>query len=467
MRKLFLLVILFACSLRMWGQADFSQIDSLIKRMLPESSEVGISIYDLTDNKSLYTYQETKLCRPASTMKLLTAITALSHPDAREPFRTEVWYKGTVRKGVLRGDLYVVGGFDPEFDEKSMETLVEKIRSFPISVIKGRVYGDVTMKDSLYWGSGWIWDDNPATFQPYLSPLMFCKGVVRVTASPGIEEGQPAELTCQPVSSYYKVINKTVTASPEAGRFAVTRDWMRNQNDLIVKGNVETNSVDGVNIFSSQDLFMHSLVDGLRAKGIKLKRPYAFGEFNPDEASVHVATIESPVQTVLEQMLKESDNLNAEAMLCRLGKQATGKKYISESDGITEINKLLTQLGYAPDQYRIADGCGLSNYDYLSPQLLVDALKFAYSKADIYPILYESLPIAGVDGTLKNRMKDTPAYQNVRAKTGSYTAINTLAGFLTMQNGHRVAFAIMNQNILSASQARAFQDKVCELICLN
>ncbi len=156
--------------------------------------------------------------------------------------------------------------------------------------------------------------------------------------------------------------------------------------------------------------------------------------------------------------------MNAEAFLCRLGAQATGKKYVTAKDGITEIMNLIEQLGHDPKDYKIADGCGLSNYDYLTPALLVDFLKYAYSQTDIFQKLYKSLPIAGIDGTLQNRMKGTVAYKNVHAKTGSYTAINALAGYLRMKNGHEVAFAIMNQNVLSAAKARAFQDKVCEII---
>ena len=81
-----------------WGQNTAakglsSRLDTLIKYQLPVGSNVGISIYDLTDGKSLYTYQADKLSRPASTMKLLTTITALSHPDADDPFKTEVWYQ--------------------------------------------------------------------------------------------------------------------------------------------------------------------------------------------------------------------------------------------------------------------------------------------------------------------------------------------------------------------------------------
>jgi hypothetical protein len=152
-------------------------------------------------------------------------------------------------------------------------------------------------------------------------------------------------------------------------------------------------------------------------------------------------------------------------MLCRLGAQFTGGRHISAEDGLSAIRRLIKKLGYVPDRYNLADGCGLSNYNYISSELLVAFLKFAYSRTDVFQKLYKALPIGGVDGTLKNRMKKgTPSYKKVHAKTGSFTAINCLAGYLKADNGHQIAFAIMNQNVLSGREARKFQDTVCDIL---
>lgn len=465
MKKILLLVTLSVCLLPLWAQKDFSQIDSLIKKMLPEASEVGISVYDLTAKKPLYDYRAEKLSRPASTMKLLTAITALSRPDADEPFRTEVWHDGVIERDTLQGNLYVVGGFDPEFDSQAMDSLIGEVITFPFSVINGQVYGDVSMKDSLYWGHGWAWDDTPAGYQPYLSPLMFCKGTVEISVVPSTLQGDTASIFCKPVSSYYTLANRTKTRTPSAGKFSFSRDWLTNGNNLVVSGNVASIRKDNINIYDSPAFFMHTFLERLRAKGVVVPQSYAFAELPRD--SVHVERMagwDTSVQKVLNQLMKESDNLNAEALLCRLGAQATGKRQVAAEDGIVEIMKLIRRLGHDPKDYKIADGCGLSNYNYLSPALLVDFLKYAYSRTGIFRKLYKSLPVGGVDGTLKNRMKSMPTFRNVHAKTGSFTAINALAGYLRMKNGHEVAFAIMNQNVLSAAKARAFQDKVCEVI---
>ena len=465
MKKGLLLVTLSVCLLPLWAQRDFSEIDSLIRKMLPEASEVGISVYDLTAKKPLYNYRAEKLSRPASTMKLLTAITALSRPDANEPFRTEVWHDGVIEHDTLQGNLYVVGGFDPEFDSQAMDSLIAEVITFPFSVINGQVYGDVSMKDSLYWGHGWAWDDTPAGYQPYLSPLMFCKGTVQISVVPSTVQGDTASVSCRPVSSYYTLANRTKTRTSSAGKFSFTRDWLTNGNNLVVSGNVASIRKDNVNIYDSPAFFMHTFLERLHAKGITTPQSYAFAELPRDSVQVErMAGWNTSVQKVLNQLMKESDNLNAEAFLCRLGAQATGKKLVAAEDGIVEIMKLIRRLGHDPKDYKIADGCGLSNYNYLSPALLVDFLKYAYSRTGIFQRLYKSLPVGGVDGTLKNRMKGAPVFRNVHAKTGSFTAINALAGYLRMKDGHEAAFAIMNQNVLSAAKARAFQDKVCEVI---
>ena len=112
----------------------------------------------------------------------------------------------------------------------------------------------------------------------------------------------------------------------------------------------------------------------------------------------------------------------------------------------------------------LADGSGVSVYNYISPRLLLEYLKYAYYHREIFLPFYESLPIAGVDGTLQNRMKQTKARGNVHAKTGSVTGVSSLAGYVKAADGHQLAFVIINQNVLKLSRARAFQDKFCDIL---
>ena len=439
-------------------------LDSLIQAKLPQGGQVGVSVFDLNANQSIYTYQADRLCRPASTQKLITAITALNQPRAQEPFRTEVWYKGEIVNDTLRGDLYIIGGMDPELMETALDTLIDLTAAQPFRIIDGQVFGDVSMKDSLYWGKGWIWDDNPESFQPYLSPLMLNKGFVKIAAIP-TNPGEPAVLEVKPTSTYFNIINETLTKNASAGKFTVMRDWMNNANDITVSGNITARRVEEINVYSSQGFFMHTFLERLGMRFTLLQPWYSFTELQKNDSCQLVAVYETSVSKVLRQMLKESDNLNAEAMFTRLGIQASGKNHVSADESIQAIQAMIKVVGLNPDDYRIADGCGLSMYDYVSPELLVAFLRYAYSKDNIFPHLFRSLPVAGVDGTLRNRMrKGSPAYQRVHAKTGSYTGINTLAGYLETNSKRYFAFAIMCQNQIKASEARALQDAICELL---
>jgi len=449
-----------------WGQSEelAAKIEALIAEKLDAYSDVGISVYDLTAQQPIYNYRGEKLCRPASTMKLLTTVAAISRPEANEPFRTEVWYKGTIEHDTLRGDLYVVGGFDPEFDDTGMKALTDAVITLPFSVIDGYVYGDVSMKDSIYFGAGWAWDDNPSYYHPYLSPLMLHKGYIRVTATPG-EKGDTARLECEPASTYYTLTNETKSRTSSAGKFSVSRNWLENGNNVVVKGNVDTKRSGTVNIHDSGRFFMHTFLDRLQEQGMIITRGYAFEELIKDDTATHITTFESPVQTVISEVLKRSDNLGAEALLYRVAAQATGKKRVSAEDGLLQLSELVEKIGHDPERYRLADGSGLSDYNYLSPDLLVDLLKYSYQRTDLFQKLYKALPIAGIDGTLRNRMKSGKAYKNVHAKTGSIGGIFTLAGYLKTSDGREWAFAIMNQNVRSGTRAREFQDAVCELLC--
>lgn len=464
MKRILFTILIFA-ALPLWSQTTFTEkIESLIAA-LPQGSEVGIAIYDLTAKQPLYLYNDAKLSRPASTMKLATGITSLARTDMEKPFSTQVWYTGKITDNVLNGDLYVVGGFDPEFDEEGMRALVQSINQLPFKKINGHIYGDVSMKDSLYWGEGWAWDDTPESFQPYLSPLMFSKGTVTVTVAPAETKGAPASVFAYPNSSYYNIQNDTRTQTSGAGKFDINRNWLENGNQITVKGNVERKSGRELNLYSSQDFFMHTFVDRLSDLGITSDTCYSFAVLPHDSTAIFIGSYETPAQKVLEKMMKDSDNLCAEALLYRLGAHTTTHKTVNAYAGLKEINGLLKQLGYATGQYKIADGSGLSNYNYLSPAILVDLLKYAYSDTELFRQLYKSLPISGIDGTLKHRMKQTAAFRNVHAKTGSFTGINCLAGYTQTADGHDIAFAIMNQNILQPLKAREFQNKVCEAIC--
>ena len=145
--------------------------------------------------------------------------------------------------------------------------------------------------------------------------------------------------------------------------------------------------------------------------------------------------------------------------------EAVAKKFAGRKEAAQRTEELLSKIGLDANQYRVADGSGLSLYNYASAEMLVALLGYAWRTESIKEHLLPSLPVSGFDGTLKNRMVGTEADGNVRAKTGTVNGISSLAGYITTANGHTLAFAIINQGVGSSAMGRTFQDKVCIELC--
>ena len=364
-----------------WPQNLQARLDSLTKDRMFNSTQLGLMVYDLTDDSTLYKFNPRQTMRPASTMKLLTSISALDHLGAKYDFRTSLYYTGSVKDSVLTGDLYCVGGMDPLFDTNDMKAFAESVKALGIHTFRGKIVEVRGFKDSDLLGEGWCWDDD----NPTLSPLLIDK----------------------------------------KDEFASRLVQMLDKDSIFVDGPSTTGTLPkNALLLCSRS---HKLVD------------------------------------VLEPMMKNSDNLYAESMFYQLA-ASTGASPAKASHGRQMILKTLQNAGVT-GQYKIADGSGLSLYNYVTPELLAKLLIYAYRKSGIIRYLYVSLPIAGEDGTLKKRMKDSPAHLNVRAKTGTVTGVSSLAGYALASNNHMLVFSIINQGIMKADDGRNFQDKVCNALC--
>lgn len=163
------------------------------------------------------------------------------------------------------------------------------------------------------------------------------------------------------------------------------------------------------------------------------------------------------IDTVLRRMMKHSDNQYAESLFYQLGP--------TREAAAEQVAALLSAIGVPRASYTVADGSGLSLYNYTTPEALVLLLRYAWQHPNLYRHLQPTLPLAGHDGTLQRRMTAGPARYNVMAKTGSVTGVSTLAGYAQAADGRMLAFAIMNQGVRSLSEGRNFQDAVCQALC--
>ncbi len=216
-------------------------------------------------------------------------------------------------------------------------------------------------------------------------------------------------------------------------------------------------------LVSGKNNFLERLAKRLAKAGVVVEGTMRTGRMPRDAQELCV--ISRPVTAILPRLMKKSDNLYAETLFYLMASDAAPSRPATAKTGRQQVNRLISDLGFKTSSYYIADGSGLSLYNYVSPELEVAFLKYAYHSPRIYPYLYESMPIAGEDGTLGSRMKNGYARGNVHAKTGTVTGVSALAGYLTAPNGHVICFSIMNMGIRHASTGRRFQDRVCEALC--
>lgn len=214
-------------------------------------------------------------------------------------------------------------------------------------------------------------------------------------------------------------------------------------------------------LFRNKDTFVDNLRRIFRKDGITWDGATDVAT-TPANATL-LCTRTHAIDQVLLPMMKESNNSMAEALFYQIAAQS-GRKGAGRKQAVAHYNDLIRHIGLDASHYQIADGSGLSLYNYLTPELLGRMLRFAYNNNDIYRHLDPSLPIAGEDGSLRKRMRATSAAGNVHAKTGTVDGISTLSGYCHAANGNTLCFSIMNQGIRHTATGRNFQDRVCRAL---
>ncbi|MGE5399779.1 MAG: D-alanyl-D-alanine carboxypeptidase/D-alanyl-D-alanine-endopeptidase [Ignavibacteriales bacterium] len=448
-----------------FGQQDLkSRLDVILSDSLFESTAASVDIFDLTSKEPLYQKNNKLLLRPASNMKILTTSAGLYFLGPEYNFQTSVYYTGKIVGSVCTGDIYIQGKGDPDFSVQDLDSLIDRIRALGIRKIKGNIYADVSYMDSLFWGKGWMWDDDPSTDAPYLCPLNINSNTVTVSITPGAI-GAPASVNTFPQTGFFKIINHSVTISSDTSDFKWDRDWLHRTNNIVLQGKLSYKDTiqSEINVYNPVCYFLTLLKERLIQKDLQFSGTIDTAAV-PKTARL-INTLNRAFGEVIVNLNKQSDNLSAEMTLRALAYKFFNKPATPEN-GIKLVDSLITLAGLNYKSYRIVDGSGVSHYNLISSELLLGILKYMYySRPALFNILYESFPIAGVDGSLRNRMKYSAAFNNVHAKTGTLSGVSSLSGYVTAANKHMLGFSIIIQNYTGSSRrATEIQNEICRTL---
>jgi D-alanyl-D-alanine carboxypeptidase/D-alanyl-D-alanine-endopeptidase (penicillin-binding protein 4) len=438
------------------------EINSILSDSLFLPVHTGVKIVSLRSGQVLYDRESKFLMNPASNMKLLTSAAALSILDTGYQFSTVVYSDGYFSDSVLIGDLYIKGFGDPDLTTDDLNSISAVIRTSGVNRITGNVIADNSYFDNEYWGSGWMWDDDLDPDAPYISSLSVNGDCVSVSVGRTLQDSTIVSVIPELGPDFISVISD-VGWSPDSVQnpLKLKRLTADRRNIILAKGELprfgspfsQRISLRYPHLYAAQ-LFRESL----RRRNVAVDGGVAAGIAPPGIKII--ASYARPIDKVINRMNKISDNLSAENILKIMGAATAGAPGTAKN-GIFAIKKYLPTVGIDTTRISIADGSGVSRYNLLSADQLVRLLAGVYRQPRIFQMFYNSLPVAGVDGTLAGRMDNTAAASNLRAKTGTLNGVSCLSGYVQTRDAELLAFSVMMQNFLFSPEAcRQAQDSI-------
>jgi D-alanyl-D-alanine carboxypeptidase/D-alanyl-D-alanine-endopeptidase (penicillin-binding protein 4) len=435
-------------------------IDSVVNAPEFANGHWGVLVIN-TRGDTLYSHNAGKLFMPASNQKILTSAVAFTQlgPDYR--YRTSFVAHGAIEGGVLNGDLGIVGRGDPSISDHmrgdAMQPLLDIADSLAargIHRIRGKVIAEGNAFPDPVLGFGWSWSDLEDDYSAPTDELLFNEGVTNIIVWAGARAGDSVRVETRPTTNWPRLRVSAVTVAPVAmpadttqprpprPQITIVKDTLT--GDVLVGGTIVTDRVDTLAVtHRDPDLaYVAAFREALTIKGIAIG-----DEAVPPATADTVLTMTSPsLREILPPFLKPSQNQIGEMLFKTIGlERGTAGTAGTAAAARVVVEKQLDDWGAIPAGYVIRDGSGLSRYDYVSPETIVHVLD-AMRRDTAFLAYYDAFPIAGVDGTIRTRMRGTPAAANVRAKTGSVAQARSLSGYVRALDGDTLIFSILANN---------------------
>ncbi|MGH9139740.1 MAG: D-alanyl-D-alanine carboxypeptidase/D-alanyl-D-alanine endopeptidase, partial [Vicinamibacterales bacterium] len=431
----------------------------------------GVLARSLKTGETLYTVNADKLMMPASNMKIVTLAAAAETLGWDYTYETKVFAAGSIADGVLAGDLVVVGSGDPSLvaadgmADRVFGDWAQRLKQHGVRIVSGRVIGDDNGFEKETLGLGWMWDDLPTDDSAGVGALQYNESAVKVSVSPGPAIGDAAAISIVPAGSGLTILS-SVTTGATGGRTSIGTRRLPGSMALELGGAIAAGAAPAtmtVSIDNPTQFFVTALRSALIANGIDVRGPAV----DIDDVRKAPRTVgepivsyrSAPLSELAVRLMKISQNQYAETML----------KSVSFAPGVVPTAAagwraalaIFERWGVPAGSLIQRDGSGLTRYDFVTPEAIVAILTHVDRDPRLRGPFEASLPIAGRDGTLANRMKGTPAEGNARAKTGSMTAVRGTSGYVTAADGEPLVFCILANNYdTPASTITAAEDAI-------
>lgn len=448
--------------------AAAGSLDATIEAIVgKETDRWGVVVAELDSGRVVYAHSADALMQPASNQKVFTTSAALDALGPRWTTRTSVYAADEPGSdGVLRGDLVLYGRGDPNLSGRfsaagdalePMRRLAAQLRERGLRRVEGALVADESYLSGPPHGSGWAWEDLQWHFGAEVSALSFNDNLATVHVTPGARIGDPCAVAVEPDVGYLEIDNQAVTAAGAASRVSVHGSL---DGALVeVGGDLSARASGWSGEVAVHDPALYAATGFRRAladAGIEVAGPIRKLDAymtRPDSLApdglVELAAIDSlPLSELVRVVNKHSQNLHAELILRLLGHERGPEGLASDEAGVAVVTAFCQRIGAFAPGAKIFDGSGLSRLDRVSPAMLLGVVR-AMSTNPNGAYFLDSLPEAGIDGTLRHRLGGIA----VRAKTGSLETAKALSGYVTSASGKRLAFSILYNNPRSSGGA--------------
>ena len=437
-------------------------IDTLLQDQRFVGSQVAVQVRDAETGEVLYDRNGQTRMLVASNTKLLSSAAAVDGLGVDHRFRTELLGTRSPQGGVLLSDLYLRGGGDPTMLAEDYRELAVSLREAGVRELRGDLVADDSYFDDVPYGTGWAWDDEPYYYDAATSALTvapdtdYDSGTVIVRTSPGAQVGDPVEIGLQPQTGVLDIVNRATTG-PTGSAKTLSVERQHASDTVLVTGSMPLGAATDNEWVAVQDPTEYAadvFARALRAEDIRLLGDVVEGT-TPAGATTLAGHESMTVGELLTPYLKLSNNLHAEALVKALGAETSGEG--SWSAGLVAVRSWLTAQGVEAGAMRLVDGSGLSRMGNVRAEDLTDLLVTVRDEP-WFDTWYDALPIAGnpdrfTGGTLRSRMRNTAAANNLHGKTGSLTGVTSLSGYVTNADGRELAFAMVSNNYLSSPRS--------------
>ncbi len=385
------------------------ELDEILSEV-PESTKMAVLIYNPLTQDTVFSINHTLTMIPASNTKLFTTATSLELMGGDYLLSTKIFAEDEdFSDGKLGGNIYIKGYGNPTFTTEDLEELVNELYQAGLRKVTGNIYGDDAYFDNIYSRDDWISEERANVKLPAISALVIDR-------------------------------NRTVVTKKRKGRF---RNYFVNVQDPP--------------LFAAK-----KLKEKLTAIGIETEGKPLSGQ-TPDST---ILLVESSIELreLIKEINKSSDNFYAECLFKTLGSVYSGRQGNSFFSTQAVLNFIEDNSIYSTGT-KIVDGSGISRFDQVTAGAIVGLLEKVYFNLDQFDDFFNSLSIAGIDGTLHKRMIGTSAENNFRGKTGSLNGVSSLAGYVTTANDDDLIVCIMFEfSQGGAGRHKKIQDRIIEAL---